>query len=78
MEKGEINKSWWWWFGHSVMSDSCNPMNCSPSGSSVLGILQLNKMIKDDQITSLRQCEHGRKKGGERTHKFTVVAFHTS
>ena len=72
MEKGEINKSWWWWFGHSVMSDSCTPMNCSPSGSSVLGILQLNQMIKDDQITSLRQCEHGRKKGGERTHKFTV------
>ena len=54
------------------MSDSCNPMNGSPSGSSVLGILQLNKMINDDQITSLRQYEHGQKKGGERTHKCAV------
>ena len=25
---------------HSVMSDSCNPMDCSPPGSSVHGILQ--------------------------------------
>ena len=25
---------------HSVMSNSCNPMACSPPGSSVLGILQ--------------------------------------
>ena len=25
---------------HSVMSDSCNPMDCSPPGSSVYGILQ--------------------------------------
>ena len=25
---------------HSVMSDSCDPMDCSPSGSSVCGMLQ--------------------------------------
>ena len=25
---------------HSVVSDSCNPMDCSPPGSSVHGILQ--------------------------------------
>ena len=30
----------WWWFSCWVMSDSCNPMNCSPSGSSVHGIFQ--------------------------------------
>ena len=28
------------WFGHEVVSDSCNPMDCSPSGSSVHGIFQ--------------------------------------
>ena len=27
-------------FSHSVMSDSCDPMDCSLSGSSVHGILQ--------------------------------------
>ena len=30
----------WWWFSCWVMSDSCNLMNCSPSGSSVRGIFQ--------------------------------------
>ena len=25
----------WWWFSHSVMSNSCDPMNCSLPGSSV-------------------------------------------
>ena len=32
---------WWWgWFSHEVMSDSCNPMDCSPPGSSVHEISQ--------------------------------------
>ena len=32
---------WWrWWLCHSVMSDTCDPMDCSPSGSSVHGIFQ--------------------------------------
>ena len=31
---------WRWWFSHSVVSDSCNPMGCSPPGSSVHEILQ--------------------------------------
>ena len=30
----------WWWFSHSVVSDSCDPMVGSPPGSSVHGILQ--------------------------------------
>ena len=33
-------KCQWWWFRPQVMSDSCDPMNCSLSGSSVHGILQ--------------------------------------
>ena len=33
--------SWWrWWFSRQVVSDSCNPMDCGPPGSSVHGILQ--------------------------------------
>ena len=31
---------WWWWFSHSVVSDSWDPMDCSPPGSSVHGIFQ--------------------------------------
>ena len=32
---------WWGWgFSHSVMSGSCNPMDCTPPGSSVHGISQ--------------------------------------
>ena len=31
----------WWWFSHSVRSDSCNPMDCSPPVSSVHGTLQV-------------------------------------
>jgi len=31
---------WDWWFSYQVMSDSCDPMDCSPPGSSVHGILQ--------------------------------------
>ena len=30
----------WWWFIPSVVSNSCNPMYCSPPGSSVHGTLQ--------------------------------------
>ena len=29
-----------WWFSLQVMSNSCDPMDCSPPGSSVRGILQ--------------------------------------
>ena len=32
--------SGWWRFSHSVMSDSCDPMDCSLPGSSVHGIFQ--------------------------------------
>ena len=35
---------WWWWFSHQVMPDSCDPMDCSPPGSSVHGILQARKL----------------------------------
>ena len=31
---------WWWWFSHPVVSNSCDPMDCSFPGSSVQGILQ--------------------------------------
>ena len=31
---------WWWWFSRSVVSNSRDPMDCSPPGSSVHGILQ--------------------------------------
>ena len=31
---------WWCWFSHSVVSNSCDPMDCSPPGSSVHGVLQ--------------------------------------
>ena len=30
----------WWWFSCKVMSKSCNPMDYSPLGSSVHGIVQ--------------------------------------
>ena len=33
------NEWWWWWFSYEV-SNSCDPMDCSPPGSSVHGILQ--------------------------------------
>ena len=29
---------WLWWFSHSVVSNSCDPMDCSSSSSSVHGI----------------------------------------
>ena len=31
---------WWWWFHCQVVSNSCNPMDCSLLDSSVHGILQ--------------------------------------
>ena len=38
---GVLDKPWWWWwFSCQVVSDSCDPMDCSPPGSSVHGILQ--------------------------------------
>ena len=33
----------WWWFSHQVVSNSCDPMDCSPPGSSVHEILQARK-----------------------------------
>ena len=30
----------WWWFSCQVVSNSCDPMDCSSPGSSVHGILQ--------------------------------------
>ena len=30
----------WGWFSHSAMSDACDPVDCSPPGSSVHGTLQ--------------------------------------
>ena len=30
----------WWWFSRQVVSDSCNPVDCSLPGSSAQGILQ--------------------------------------
>ena len=30
----------WWWFSHKVVSDSCDPVDCSLPGSSVHGIFQ--------------------------------------
>ena len=31
---------WRWWFSLQVVSDSCDPMDCSPPGSSVHGVSQ--------------------------------------
>ena len=39
-QKLKIELPWWWWFSHQVMSDSCDPMDCSLPGSSVHGIIQ--------------------------------------
>ena len=35
-----VMKPQWWWFSCSVVSDSCDPLDCSLLGSSVPGILQ--------------------------------------
>jgi len=35
----DVGISWWWWCSCSVVS-LCDPMDCSPPGSSVHGILQ--------------------------------------
>ena len=35
---------WWWWFSCWVVSDSCSPMDNSPPGSSVHGILQARRL----------------------------------
>ena len=35
-----MERRWWRWFSHSVVSNSCDPMDCSLQGSSVHGILQ--------------------------------------
>ena len=35
-----VTLGWWWWLSCQIMSDSCDPMDYSPLGSSVHGILQ--------------------------------------
>ena len=35
--------TWWWWFSQ-VVSDSCNPMDCSPPDSSVHEIIQARRL----------------------------------
>ena len=36
-----LSKLWWWWWSRSVVSNSlCDPMDCSPLGSSVHGVFQ--------------------------------------
>ena len=35
----------WWWFSCSVVSNSCNPMDCSPPGSSIHGIIQARILV---------------------------------
>ena len=35
---------WWWWFSHWVVSDSYNPLDYSPPGSSARGISQARIM----------------------------------
>ena len=34
------SSDWWCWFSHQVVSDSCDPVDCSLPDSSVHGILQ--------------------------------------
>ena len=46
-------------FGHSDVSDSCNPMGCSPPGSSVHGILQA-RILEWVAISSPRGSSQGR------------------
>ena len=38
--KNQVCETWWWWSSCSVVSDSCNPRDCSLPGSSVQGISQ--------------------------------------
>ena len=40
----------WWWLSRSVMSDSCDPTDCSPPGSSVHGSLQA-RILEWDAIS---------------------------
>ena len=60
---------WWWWFSRSVLT-FCNPVDCSPPGSSVHGIFQQEywtrlyeqcpsrgKMVMGKRCTEKRPCE---------------------
>ena len=59
-----------WWFSRWVVSDSCNPMNCSPPGSSVHEIFQARLLeciaISFSRVSSQPRnwtqvsCIHGR------------------
>ena len=51
-----------WWLSHSVMSDSCNSMDCSPPGSSVHGILQAR--ILEWIAIYFSSCSGGRTQAG--------------
>ena len=51
-----------WWFSHSVVSNSCDPMDCSPPGSSVHGILQAR--ILEWVAISFSSCSGGRTQVG--------------
>ena len=35
-----LTRTWWWLFSQQVVPNSCDPMVCSPPGSSVHGISQ--------------------------------------
>ena len=41
-----IHLGWWWWrrLSRQVVSNSCDPKDCSPPGSSVHGILQARRL----------------------------------
>ena len=53
---------------HSVVSDSCDPMDCSPQGSSVYGILQA-RILEWVAISFFRESSRSR----NRTHVFCIA-----
>ena len=57
--KSEEEVTQLWWFSREVVSDSCNPMDYSPPGSSVRGILQARILVGDCHFLLLYNCVHG-------------------
>ena len=55
----KVNPLWWWWVSPSVVSDSCDPMDCSPPGSSVHGILQA-RVLEWGAVSSSRRSSRSR------------------
>ena len=45
----------WWWFSCSLVSNSCDPLGCSPPGSSAHGILQA-RILGRVAISFSRPC----------------------